>query len=292
MRIPFVSKSNWKKAIGFTLLGWLSLSTMYLLSKLIQGKTTLPTMLLFRSLPGFFLVLPWIVRHAPKSFQVNKKALVFSRALLGLINVFFIFIAVSKISIVNTTLLNNSAPFFVPFLVYFVLKKPVNSRVWPAILFGFIGIALVLKPDARIFNVGALYGLLSGICMAILILTMRLTTKTESLPTLMFYFFSTGIVITLPFAIADWKVADDATLLALIGIGLASAFAQALLFCGLKYGKAHQLAPLAYTTVFFSGLYEWLIWGITPTMLAYIGAFLIILSGGWIVWIGRKPKES
>ncbi len=58
----------------------------------------------------------------------------------------------------------------------------------------------------------------------------------------------------------------------------------------MKQGKAHQLAPFTYSMVIFSGIYEWLIWGKVPDLIAYIGIILIIASGIWIVIISPPAK--
>ena len=160
-----------------------------------------------------------------------------------------------------------------------------------AIVAGFVGIGLILQPDERIFNMGAVWALLSGLCLATTLVTMRMASKKETLYSLMLYFFLIGLVVTTPFALADWKVGSWVTLLGLLAIGGLSALGQVLLYFGLKFGKAHQLAPFTYTTVIFSGFYEWLIWDHYPKPLAYLGMAIIIAAGIYIVWISAPKKE-
>lgn len=264
---------------------------MYMLSKLIGGQTTVPTMLFFRNVMGLVVVLPFLFKKRLKALEIKNWKIVLSRSLLGLINLFLIFMAVRKISLVNTTLLNNSAPFFVPFVLWFWLKIPINHKMWPAILAGFIGIGLILQPDKKIFNVGAAYALLSGIFLAVNLVMMRLTSKSENLFSFLLYFFLIGGVITLPFALLDWKIDGFGVLIGLLSIGLLSCLGQVFLYHGMKWGKAHQLAPFTYATVIFSGIYEWLIWGRVPDAIAYVGMVLIIASGIWIVIVSPPPKE-
>ncbi len=248
-------------------------------------------MLFFRNILGLVIVIPWIVKHWPKSVKINNIKLVAIRAFLGLTNLFFIFLAVEKISLVNTTLLNNSAPFFVPFVVWLWMKKPLKLKLWPAIIIGFIGIALILQPDKRIFNIGAAYALLSGISLSISLVTMRLASKGEQLYSFTLYFFAIGLIVTAPFALLNWKIENWLTLLGLLSMGLFSALGQILLFKGMKFAEARQLAPFTYTTVIFAGIYEWLLWGVVPQPIAYIGMALIIGSGVWILLVSKPPKK-
>ncbi|NGX59559.1 MAG: Riboflavin transporter [Chlamydiae bacterium] len=279
----FFQHYNLKKGIFLVILAWLCFSTLYMLAKVIEKQTTIPTMLFFRNVLGLAFIAPFIFKEWPKSLEVKNIKIVVIRSMMGILSLFFIFLAVQKISLVNTTLLNNSAPLFVPFIVWFWLKKPVNHKLWPAVIFGFIGIALILQPDSRIFNLGSAYALASGLCLAVTFITMRMASKKENLSSFLLYFFAIGMVATLPFAIFDWKIENGWILLALFGIGLMSFMGQVLFYYALKFGKAHHIAPFTYSAVVFSGIYEWLIWDKAPSLIAYIGMVLIIASGIWIV---------
>lgn len=291
MRFSPFHRQDLKKGILLVVLGWLCFSSVYMLSKLMDKQTTVPTMLFFRNIIGLLVVLPYIIKKWPKSIKTKNRKIILIRAFVSLLNLMFIFLAVKKISLVNTTLINNSAPFFVPFILWFWLKSPIEYKLWPAILIGFIGIALILDPDKKIFNVGAIYALLSGICLAIATITMRISSRYETIYAFMFQFFLVGLILSAPFAILDWKVDNALTLLGLLSMSLFSGAGQCFLFYGLKHGKAQQLAPFSYAAVIFSGMYEWIIWGVSPKPLAYLGIILIILAGIWIVHYSKPPKE-
>ncbi len=152
--------------------------------------------------------------------------------------------------------------------------------------------ALILQPSNKLFDAGAAYAILAAIGLAFSIVLTRMTTKSENPYTVIFYFFGIGAIATLPFALLDWEISNWTTLVALLSIGACSCLGQLLLYYGLKEGKSHQLAPFIYVSVIFSGLYEWLIWGDVPSVIAYIGMALIIGSGIWIFFVTRQPKEN
>lgn len=280
---------NLKKGILLCLFAWLCFSSLYTLSKLLGEHTTVPTMLFFRNVMGFVIVLPWMMKNWPKSLSVKNPKLIVLRSVMGLLNLLFIILSIQKISLVNATLLNNAAPLIVPFVVLIWLRIPLELKVWPASILGFIGVALILQPTKMIFNLGALYAFISAICLAISLVTTRVGTRHESFYTFMFYFFGIGLILTAPFALANWKIENWTTLIGLLSIGLFSTLGQVGLFYGLKLGKARQLAPISYSAVVFSGLYEWLLWGVVPEPIFYIGMVLIVASGLWIVFESR-PK--
>lgn len=280
-----------KKGIPLVVLAWLSFSSMYAVGKLVQDQTSVSTMLFFRNILGFVAVLPWIVKNWPKSIEVKNLKVIIVRSIMGLLNLLFIFLAIQKISIVNATLLNNTAPLIVPFVVWIWMKIPLEFKLWPAILVGFIGVALILQPNKAIFNLGALYALLSGVCLAISLVTMRQSSRHESFYTFMLYFFGIGLILTTPAALVDWKIENGLTLIGLLAIGLFSALGQMGLYYGLKFGNARQLSPITYSAVVFSGIYEWLLWDIVPAPIFYVGMALIVAAGIWIVLVSRPPKK-
>lgn len=280
-----------KKGIFFILLTWLCYSTIYMFSKLIGPQTTVATMVFLPNLFGLIIILPWALKSFPKNFKMKNPWLMFLRALVGVSNVFFIFLAVKSIPLVDATLLNNTAPFFVPFILWLWLRTPINHKMWPAIIVGFIGLALILHPSRHIFNFGSIFGLISGISLSMIIITMRLMAKTEQTIPLIFYFFLIASLLSLPFAIADWKILNWTIFFILLCMGILSIMGQWLLFQGLKYGKAHELAPFTYSSVIFSGIYQWLIWDIQLRWIFFIGMILIVSSGVWIVYLSRPPKD-
>lgn len=286
-----VEHRDLKKGIVICLLAWLCFSTMYAVAKLLGEQTNVPTMLFFRNIFGVLIVLPWILKDFPKSLQVKNWKLIIVRSTVGLLSLCFIFLAIQNLSLVNTTLLNNTGPFIVPFVVWIWLKIPLDHKLWPGILVGFIGVALILQPTKMIFNLGSLYAFLSGICLAISLVTMRVSSRQETFQTFMFYFFGIGLILTAPFAIANWKIDSTYTLLGLLAIGIFSALGQLGLYFGLRLGKARLLAPIAYASVVFAGIYEWIFWGTVPQPIFYIGMTLIVAAGIWVVFVSRPPKN-
>lgn len=290
--IQLFQRTNLKKGILLCLFAWACFSIMYAISKGLQDHTNVAMMAFFRNILGLIVVLPWIAKGWPKSLQVKNLKMIVIRSISGLLNLLFVFLAVQKVSLVDATLLNNTAPLIVPFVVLFWLKIPIERKIWAASILGFIGVALILHPTKLAANLGVLYGLLAGITLAVSLVLTRMSTRHESFYTFLLYFFGTGLLLTAPFAIANWQIDDLWTLAGLLGISFFSALGQVGLFYGLREGKARELAPIAYSSVVFSGLLEWIIWGIVPQPVFYIGMALIVAAGLWIVLESRPTAGS
>jgi len=291
MKILSFPQENLKKGILYTLIGWFCFACLYALSKVVDEQTNLSTVLFFRSLVGLLFasafVLPkWKQRGRPNSF----KGLFFLSS-MSVLNIFLVLLSINYISLVNATLLDNTAAFFVPIIALVCFKTKIEPKAWVAILLGFIGVMFILGPSKGIIHIGALYGLLAGLTLALYIVAMRLNGEKEELFTFLFYFYLIAVVSLLPFLLYRPQIDNCCTLLALIAMGVLSLSGQVALFHGLKFGKVHQLAPICYSLVVFSGIFEWILWGQVPKPLAYVGIVCIVAAGVWITQIGRLPKK-
>lgn len=290
MKFFFLMHQDLKKGILFILLGWLSISLMYTLSKFLGDQSTVVTQVFFRNLVGVIFVLPWILKK-PSELRTKNFTYVVIRSLSGLATLFFLFLAIQKISIVNTTLLSNTSPFFVPFILWLWLKSPIEHKLWPGVVIGFLGIALILNFDRNIFSVGGIYALLSGVCLALTTVALRLTSRRLSLFPYLFYFYLISLIGTVPFTFFSFKVEGYVALLALIGIGFCSIGGQICFYFALRNSKAQYMAPFSYSAVIFSGIFEWLIWRTAPPPLSYVGILLIMGAGVWTIYFS-KPSET
>lgn len=282
MHMTEQTRTDLKKGIVLVLFAWLFFATSYLITKIIGPRTTVPTLLFFRFNVGILLLLPWMLEK--KSYAVYSPSLIFIRALAGLLNTAFVYMAVQTISLVDTTLLTNSAPLFVPFIVWLWLKKPIQHSLWPALILGFVGIILILHPDREIFHLGAFLALGSGIATAVSLVAMRHASHKERLPTVLFYTFVFGWVVTLPFLWGHFKVGSPLTLLALIGVGILATLGQWSLFKALRFGKASYIAPFGYASVLYSAAFDWLIFAQIPDLWAWMGVILVTLAGILIIY--------
>ena len=274
------------------ILSWLFFTLTYALSVFAARSATVPQMLFFRNIVSLLIVLPWMIYHGPESFKTSRFGLLLARSLASLASLGFMFIAIQKTSLADATLLINSSPLFVPFVVAIWLKKSINHRLWPVLIIGFFGIGLILRPNIKIFDSGALFALAAGITTAISIVAIRLTTTTEKIHTVLFYLFLISAVAALPLTFFYWESLNTKTVLELILMGILAAIAQALFVKACHFATASQLAPFSYSAVLFAGLIDFFVWGKVPDWIACLGIFLVCFAGILIIWLTQPKKLS
>ena len=236
-------------------------------------------------------VLPWI-RPGSRfgSIRTDCFRLHLLRGLSGLFAMYCFFYAVSQIPLSAAFLLLFSNPLFIPIIAWIWLREPVAGSVRIAILTGFLGILLILKPGFGIFQPAALVGLGAGILSAVAMVTIRRMSSTEPAIRILFYFTLVSTVVSsIPLTWA-WQTPQPTALLLMALLGLLATAGQYLLTKGYSFAPAAQVGPFTYTNVVFASLIGWTYWGETLDALAWIGAAMICIAG--IIASRRAPGPA
>jgi drug/metabolite transporter (DMT)-like permease len=201
------------------------------------------------------------------------------RSAAGLASMYCFFIAVKMMRLADAMLLSYTLPIFIPIIEWFWLKEPVSRQTKMAVIVGFIGIALILKPGSGLFQAAGLAGLASGVLAAFAMVGIRRMTVSEPVVRIVFYFTTFGtLVSSVPLAWA-WETPDGHLLWALCAMGILAILAQMCLTKGYSLAPAGQVGPFNYGNVVFAALLGWLIWGETLDGLTLTGAVLTCSAG-------------
>ncbi|MCG8668936.1 MAG: DMT family transporter [Pseudomonadales bacterium] len=233
---------------------------------------------------------PWIFNHGRSAFKSERKGLHLVRGLSGWACFYTYYYALGKIPLVDASLLRNTAPLCVPFIVMFWLNHRITRSNWIGILIGFLGVAIILKPSPEGMNSWHFIGFLSGVGLALSMVTTKELSNTESGNEILFYYFLISFFLSLPFAIYHWQPVETGQIPFLLFIGF-SIFITMKIYT-LAYSKAPTslLAPFSYFGVVFAGLFGWMFWGHVPDALSLLGILLVIVGGvTTLVFSGKKP---
>lgn len=217
----------------------------------------------------------------------NRKPLIV-RALCGIGYFTCMFTALKTSSLVDVSLMINTAPLWVPILSFILYKKPIGPKLYLTLALGFAGVFFILKPDNAIISTGSSIALLGGIFMAISMLVLNRLTEKESPTCILFYYaLIASIVLAIP-AIFLWKTPAASDLGFLVANGLLMVLQQYLLIRGFGLGSASELSVTAYSGVIFAALVDYWLWGHNLQLATLLGASLIILSG-WKILRNSQP---
>ena len=221
----------------------------------------------------------------PQSISVQ----LFRSFFLFLSTVFF-FYAISIISLAEALTLAFISPIIVTILSIFFLNEKVGIHRWTAVIIGFLGVLVIIRPGFLEINITSLSALAAGITYAFYIIYTRKLSFTDSaIVTLLF----TGVVgcifisIIVPFY---WTNLDARELLLLISLASIGMLGHFLIILSLRLGEASKLAPLGYFEISTNILVGYAFFGDLPDLWIYSGLSLIVFSGIYIFM--RENKDS
>ena len=192
------------------------------------------------------------------------------------------FYSISVISLPKALTLAFVAPITCTALSPIFLNEKVGIRRWSAVLVGFLGTLIVIRPGFIDVNLATLAALACGICYGFyLVITRKLSTSDNSLLTLLF----TGVVglaIISLFVPSVWVNPTLNQWIMMAIIGLIASVAHLFIILSLKYADASKLAPLGYTEIITNIIISYYFFHELPDNWTYLGLFVIVLSGLYI----------
>ena len=202
------------------------------------------------------------------------------------------FIAVQYLPLTLTSTILFSAPIIICLLSWPLLGEKVGYWRWSAIMLGFIGILVTIRPFDSDFHYAAFYSLGGAFCFALYsILTRRLAGEI-SVDVMQFHSGFVGTVVLLPFAILSWQFPDTMMDWAImIMLGVFGWMGHQLLTHAHSFAAANVLTPFGYSFILFLTTWSYLVFDHLPDIWTVIGASIIITSG-LIIWFREMKKAK
>lgn len=205
------------------------------------------------------------------------------RSLAGFAGLFLYFYAISLLPLATAVTLNYTAPLFLALLLVVWNKEKVRPALAAALMVGFAGVILLLKPTFSSAQwLGGLVGLSSALFASVAYYNVRqLGALGEPEWRTVFYFSLVSTLGGLPWVLAGSGLhrVDARGLVLLLGVGGLGALAQMAMTRAYAQGKTLATASLAYSTVVFSSLFGILVWHDTPAWTTWLAMVFIIASG-------------
>jgi len=274
------------KAITFSLLGWMMLPVMDGFAKYLSAD--LPVLQI--TWARYFFTVAFTL---PVMFFFYNKQLVWSdkpklQILRGLIllcaNICF-FYAISIIPLAKALTLAFVAPLIVTAFSPVLLGEKVGVRRWTAVIIGFVGSLVVIRPGFLEINLASLAALGTGVMYGFyLIITRKLSTSDNPLLTLLLTGLVGLVAVTgvMPFI---WVNPDLSQWSMMAGIGVFACIGHLFLILSLKYADASKLAPLGYTEIIPNVIIGYYFFGNFPDNWTFLGLVIIVISG---IYISRR----
>ena len=271
------------KAIFFNLLAWVVLPIMDGFAKYLSKDLPVLQITWARYFFTVFWTLPFMFIFFRKNltFSQNPKLQILRGLTLFSANICF-FYSISIISMAKALTLAFVAPLVTTALSPILLGEKVGIKRWTAVIVGFIGSLVVIRPGFIEFNLATVAALGTGCLYGVyLIITRKLHSTDNPLLTLLL----TGIVgatVSTFFVPIVWVNPTNVQWLWLAIMGIFACLGHILLIYSLRYADASKLAPFGYFEIITNIILGYYIFNDFPDFLTFCGLFIIIFSGVYI----------
>jgi drug/metabolite transporter (DMT)-like permease len=225
----------------------------------------------------------------PGLLRTSRPALQIGRSLLLLGSTVFNFMAFRYLQLDEALAILFSTPFMVAILAGPTLGEWVGWRRWTAIIIGFIGVLVVIRPGLGGMQWAALFSVGSAICYAVYNITTRLLARTDSSETTLLYSNMLGALIMLPVLPFVWLPPTSwLDVLLMVAVGGFGAFGHYLLIVAHRLAPASVLSPFIYTQIVWATTLGYLVFGDLPHEWTLLGVAILVGSGLYLLYRERK----
>lgn len=280
--------ANLFKAIGLMLLAALGFSFMNVLIRWTSGELHPFQIAFFRNLFGLVFMLPWLLKFGYRSFKTERLPLFIIRALLGLFSMFCYFWGITVLPLAKAVALSFTVPLFVTIGAAVFLKEDVNWRRWAAVLVGFIGTLIILRPSVDGDLFASLVVIASSVTMAASVLIIKSLSRTEDANVIVMYMVLLMTPLSLPVAMTVWQWPGLETWVLVIFMGFLGSFAHLMFTHSLKMSDVTIVMPFDFARLPFIIVLAWFIFDQSVDRWTVLGAAIVFASG---VYIARREAQ-
>ncbi|WP_246003914.1 DMT family transporter [Histidinibacterium lentulum] len=212
------------------------------------------------------------------------------RALLAVAATWAFILSLRYMALDAATSLIFAAPLFVAALSRLVLGEAVSRDRWIAILAGFLGVLIVVRPGAAAFEPAALLALAAAAIYALLMLVARRIPASDGFGTMTFWITAFPILFCLPWVFVPWPEVEPLDLLLFPATALCGTLGISLLSQAFRMAEASVVAPFDYTALFWASLMGWIVWGTVPSPWTWAGAAVIAAGGVYLLRTERRAR--
>ena len=201
------------------------------------------------------------------------------------------FWALQYLQLTVTTAMFFTVPILVAIASAPLLGEKLDAKRWAAILIGFAGVVVIVRPGSDSFHPAMLLSMANAVLYAGFNLMTRKLAAYDSPETIQFLPALVASVVLAPFAIATWVAPQDWFEWLLLGLmGVFGGTGHYLLAMAHRYAPASTLAPFLYQQILYMALFGYLVFGSVPDKETWIGAAIVVASGLYLFARERRGR--
>ncbi len=246
----------------------------------------------FRFFFGFFVLLPVLLRTGLAPLKTKRLKLHVVRVLLTAGATLATFYALSITPLAQVAALGFTMPIFATLLAILFLGEVVGIRRWTAILVGFAGTYVILRPGTDTIEIGAFLVLVASVLYGISVIVIKNLTRTDSPLTLTAFQICLQSPVLLIPALFVWQWPTWTQLVWLIIIGVIAAFSVMLFAMAMKEADTVTVMSLNFLQLLWASLIGFAFFSEVPNIYTWIGGAMIVAATTYITYRERAKGAT
>jgi drug/metabolite transporter (DMT)-like permease len=246
----------------------------------------------FRCFFSLFLLAPILFRHGLTPLKTNNFGMHVLRGGLQSFGMIVSHWAFAIAPLAKITALSFSGPLFATLLAALFLKERIRMRRIAALVIGFSGALIIVRPGTMDFDLGSSLALAGSVEFGFTMLVIKLMTRTESALTLTFYLGIVSTPITFAIAWFVWQTPSLEQLGWMLGVSACATISNFLTAQAVREADMSVIMPIRFTRLIFAALIGYLLFFEVPGIYTWIGGTMIFGASIYIAYRERKVKQS
>lgn len=243
-----------------------------------------------RQFMGLLFLTPFILRNPRAAFTMKRPVLMICRCAATSLSIVLSFNSFHALGLAEANALSFTRALFLVPLAAVLLGEGMDRQRIFATVSGFGGVLVILSPGSGASLIGwpAAQGLLAALLVSWSIISVKTMSRDHGELALLTWSALLGMILTAPFAAADWTTPTGTDMLLLAVMGVLGIVTQGCYIRGMALGEASVMAPLDYVRILFISALGYTMFAEVPSLNVYIGSAIIIVTALYVTLHSRR----
>ena len=283
---------NTLRGMGFMLLSAFCVSVMGGMVRHVSADVHVFVVAFFRTLFGLLVFTPLFLRYGFAPLRTKQLGLQALRGALNSTALLLMFYAFSVTPLAKVMALRFTGPLFATVLALIVLHEVIRARRITAMIVGFSGAMIILRPGLVEIDLGALLALCAAAAWAMNMIAIKSLSATESSSTVTIYAVLVTTPATFLAALPFWQTPNWQEMIWLVLIGALGSLSHWSRAQAFKYADITVLLPIDFTALVWAALFGYMIFGEVADVWTWLGGIVIFSSTSYITYRERQVRNE
>ena len=261
-----------------------SLSAMHAIVRFLSPSIHPFELAFFRSLFGFIVILPLLLRGGIDSMRTHQPRLQMLRGVVSIAAMMSWFYGLSMVPLAEATALSFTNVIFGSLAAIIFLREKMTMARGIAVFIGFVGVLVILRPGFVQMDIGVVCVLFSALCWGCSVVIVKQLGRTDAAVSIVAWVGIQLSILSLPFALSVWVWPTMEEWLWLSLLGTLATIGHLCMVQGLKLTDAMTIFPLDFTRLIWASLFGLFIFSESPDVWTFVGAGIIVISGTFMLY--------